>query len=589
MENEDQGSYSSSPATGNSPGTMAGTQWSPGTVPSSPHSPILTVSTAPPDPHINTSPLPTTPIPISQFQNHEQVFFPNSLPNVSMMGMNPVVTGNQYFADKQGCLQSTASLPVTPWLHKRYPHLAHSPSPIIHESADNLFFGRDDFSVQQPLRSMGSVPATVVVSSNASSSDVVLKQTCCSSTSSVVSSTTTCTSSSPRHAQHPGGNVRLSDSDICKILSIPMNLVADPYSGDDELIFEEPPDLLLQPTPNLAVTSQTMSVVTNAVPRGGGGTGGGGGGRDLDCSSSSSPQISSSSNGTHYSCDKESTSSPGITTTKTTTTEERNFLHFSKGMTTDQSAMNHLQYGYQNQQHQNIPNGSKSESLTNYRSSNVHSPAGNIQGSPHGRSASPVDMVGSPNSPGVLGSSPSRSPPAHSPMSGGGTVVYGRESQGSNQRPNAQGFHHQPQQQQQQQQQQHQAQSELAKDFQKFSVPINDFSGYFNNYASDMNGKANQLINNQPYHPPGSMAPQTPQTPSSIPDIIFTDVDDDGSTNFHGGLGPNFDADSWSQELSANMADIIRDDTMFKLLSEGSNSPFDQQISDTLSEEHFAS
>ncbi|XP_059081950.1 CREB-regulated transcription coactivator 1-like [Tigriopus californicus] len=162
MENEDQGSYSSSPATGNSPGTMAGTQWSPGTVPSSPHSPILTVSTAPPDPHINTSPLPTTPIPISQFQNHEQVFFPNSLPNVSMMGMNPVVTGNQYFADKQGCLQSTASLPVTPWLHKRYPHLAHSPSPIIHESADNLFFGRDDFSVQQPLRSMGSVPATVV-------------------------------------------------------------------------------------------------------------------------------------------------------------------------------------------------------------------------------------------------------------------------------------------------------------------------------------------------------------------------------------------------------------------------------------------
>lgn len=41
------------------------------------------------------------------------------------------------------------SLPVTPWLHKRYPHLAHSPSPVIHESADNLFFGREDFSVQQ--------------------------------------------------------------------------------------------------------------------------------------------------------------------------------------------------------------------------------------------------------------------------------------------------------------------------------------------------------------------------------------------------------------------------------------------------------
>lgn len=71
--------------------------------------------------------------------------------------------------------------------------------------------------------------------------------------------------------------------------------------------------------------------------------------------------------------------------------------------------------------------------------------------------------------------------------------------------------------------------------------------------------------------------------------FVPSDVDDDGSTNFHGGLGPSFDADSWSQELSANMADIIRDDTMFKLLSEGSNSPFDQQISDTLSEEHFAS
>lgn len=171
-----------------------------------------------------------------------------------------------------------------------------------------------------PSRSMGSVPATVVVSSNALSSDVVLKQTCCSSTSSVVSSTTTCTSSSPRHAQHSSGNVRLSDSDICKILSIPMNLVVDPYSDGDELIFEEPPDLLLQPTPNLAVTSQTMSVVTNAVPRGG---------QDRDCSSSTSPQIISSSNGTPYSCDKESTSSPGITT-KTTTSEERNFLHLSK-------------------------------------------------------------------------------------------------------------------------------------------------------------------------------------------------------------------------------------------------------------------
>eukprot|EP00095_Tigriopus_kingsejongensis_P004131 maker-scaffold122_size333723-snap-gene-2.36 protein:Tk04131 transcript:maker-scaffold122_size333723-snap-gene-2.36-mRNA-1 annotation:"apoptotic chromatin condensation inducer in the nucleus isoform x5" len=404
---------------------------------------------------------------------------------------------------------------------------------------------------------MGSLP----MSSSTSGSNVVFVQ-------SSRSSTTSCVTTSANH----GGSVHLSDNDICKILSIPMNMLTEPSQmGQDDLDFDDPPDGLLNnyhlPS-NMSVNSQQspLSVVTTtkSVP---------GGGHAPNGHNGRQPP---KHNNNQYSCDNNQI---GSTTTTTSagatinTTKERNFLHMSKGMTTDQGALHNLhqeQFGaYNNSQvnhHQRIHNGPN--------------------GSPHGRSTSPIEMIGSPNSPSILGTSPLQSPPSNSLMSGGGIYTQ------------LDGF--QPQQQQNQA-----AQSELAKDFQKFSVPINEFAGFFNNYCNDQtfNGKGNYLINNQQQQQPdhhhhqqyqhqqqlNSMAPHTPQTPSSIPDIILTDVDEDGGGNYHSDLGANFDAESWSQELSANMADIIRDDSMLKLLSEGSSMPLDQQIADPLTEEHLKS
>ena len=53
-------------------------------------------------------------------------------------------------------------------------------------------------------------------------------------------------------------------------------------------------------------------------------------------------------------------------------------------------------------------------------------------------------------------------------------------------------------------------------------------------------------------------------------------------------MGLNFDTDILSQELSANVAEIIRlDENMFKLLSDGGS--LDHQIADPLTEEHLKS
>lgn len=63
---------------------------------------------------------------------------------------------------------------------------------------------------------------------------------------------------------------------------------------------------------------------------------------------------------------------------------------------------------------------------------------------------------------------------------------------------------------------------------------------------------------------------------------------DDGLTNLQNSMGLNFDTDILSQELSANVAEIIRlDENMFKLLSDGGS--LDHQIADPLTEEHLKS
>jgi len=182
--------------------------------------------------------------------------------------------------------------------------------------------------------------------------------------------------------------------------------------------------------------------------------------------------------------------------------------------------------------------------MSNYRNPQSIQPPPSpvMQGSPLGRSASPIDLVGSPHSPTTLsGTGPNQPNPVNYPDA---MALAGQ---------NYQHF------------------MDLTNEVQKMTVPINEFVEFINNQQ--------QLDSKNNYHE------TNPQTPSSIPEIILTGADDGSDQALQRMLGINNDnLDCFLDgDLKEGLGKL--DDNMMRLLS-SDNGTMDQ-LADPATEEHL--
>jgi len=295
--------------------------------------------------------------------------------------------------------------------------------------------------------------------------------------------------------------VRLSDNEISKILSIPVSLVSE--SSQEAVSCAE-----TQAKTNL-VSSATASVCDNA---------------------------------------------------------SRNLLHLNKGIAVDQSSaqQNDIMYGTNMQiKTEDGQNMVDMTNMSNYRNPQSIQPPPSpvMQGSPLGRSASPIDLAGSPHSPSTLGGTGPNQPVNYPDAMALAGQNYQHFMDLTNEvqkmtvleNPNEQGMY-----------------ISTTSGFQT-QQPINEFVEFINNQQ--------QLDSKNNYHE------TNPQTPSSIPEIILTGADDGSDQALQRMLGINNDnLDCFLDgDLKEGLGKL--DDNMMRLLS-SDNGTMDQ-LADPATEEHL--